>query len=251
MLKRKKEPEHMDESWLIPYSDMLTLLLALFIVLYAMSTVDVGKFEELKQTLNAVFLGAPGILVSDKGLTEEDDNPLMDNTTRDYLNEEKQLQSYQKQMTEYFEEMGISNIVTSTLVEQGLLITIQDLALFDSGKANVREESWDLLYYIGEILAQIGNEVQVKGHTDNLPINTVEFPSNWELSTTRALNVVKKFVENPELKPYRFSVVGYSEYRPIQPNSTLEGRAKNRRVELLIIREYPPPPLIDFIGDPE
>lgn len=251
MRRRKKAPEHMDESWLIPYSDMLTLLLALFIVLYAMSTVDVGKFEELKKSLNAVFAGGSGLLVTDSGFTELEDNPMMDNTTKNYLYEDKKLRECQYQMTEYFEEVGLSNIISSRMTEQGLLITIQDLALFDSGKANLREESWELIKYLGEVLAQIENEIQVKGHTDNLPINTVEFPSNWELSTTRALNVVKKFVENPGLNANRFSVVGYAEYRPIESNATLEGRAKNRRVELLIVREYPPPNIIEMARNGE
>ncbi len=241
----------MDQSWLIPYSDMLTLLLALFIVLYAMSSVDMDKFQELKQTLNAVFSGGPGILLNEDALSELESDSIIDDATQNYLHEDKKLRECQYQMTEYFEDVGLSNIVSSKLTEQGLLITIQDLALFDSGKAEVRPESWDLIKYLGQILAEIENEIQVKGHTDNLPINTVEFPSNWELSTARALNVVKKFVENPELNANRFSVVGYSEYRPIESNLTSQGRAKNRRVELLVVRTYPPPNFIEMIQNGE
>ncbi len=247
MLRRKKTQEHMDQSWLIPYADMLTLLLALFIVLYAMSSVDMDKFQELKHTLNAMFSGGPGVLLNESALIELDNDPMTESATQNYLQEDRKLRECQYKMTEYFEEIGLSNIVSSKLTEQGLLITIQDLALFDSGKANVREESWDLIKYLGQIMAEIPNEIQVKGHTDNLPINTTEFPSNWELSTARALNVVKKFIENPELNANRFSVVGYSEYRPIEPNSTLEGRAKNRRVELLVVRTYPPPNIIEMV----
>lgn len=241
-MRRKKKPvTHTDESWLLPYADMLTLLLALFLVLYAMSTVNQEKFQELKQTLNAVFAGGSGVLVSDSGFTEWEDNPFTDNTINDYLFEEKRLRECQYQMNEYFEEMGLSQMVSTNLTKEGLLVTIQDIALFDSGKADVRNEAFDLLRYLGLILAEVDNHVQIRGHTDNLPINTREFPSNWELSVKRALNVMQKFSEIPNLEENRFSIVGYGEHRPITTNENPEGRAKNRRVELLVERFYENP----------
>lgn len=244
MRKRKRHEEHMDESWLIPYADILTLLLALFIVLYAMSTVNEDKFQELKETLNAFFSGGAGVLVSDKGITEAQDRPMTDNTANDYLFEEKKLRESQERMNEYFEEMGLSQVITTRVVKEGLLISIQDIALFDSGRAEVRAEASDLLTYLGVILAEVDNHVQVRGHTDNLPINTSHFPSNWELSMHRALNVMKKFTQIPNLEPNRFSVVGYGEYSPVVSNDSAEGRAKNRRVELLVERIYDNPIVI-------
>lgn len=242
----------MDDSWLLPYADMLTLLLALFIVLYSMSTVDQDKFQELKQTLNAVFSGGAGVLVSDSGFTEWEDNPLTDNTINDYLFEEKRLRECQYKMNEYFEEMGLSQMVSTSLTKEGLLVTIQDIALFDSGKADVRAEAHDLLKYLGLILVEVDNQVQIRGHTDNLPINTPEFPSNWELSVKRALNVMKKFTEIPNLEESRFSIVGYGEHRPVATNDNPEGRAQNRRVELLVERFYTNPATLlqsDSLGD--
>lgn len=244
MRKRKRPEEHMDESWLIPYADILTLLLALFIVLYSMSTVNEDKFQELRETLNAFFSGGVGVLVSDKGLTESQDNPMTDNTMNDYLFEEKNLRESQMRMQEYFEEMGLSHVITTRVLKEGLLVSIQDIALFDSGRAEVKAEASELLLYLGVILAEVDNHVQVRGHTDNLPINTSTFPSNWELSMHRALNVMKKFTEVPNLEPDRFSVVGYGEYSPITSNDTMEGRSKNRRVELLVERIYTNPLLI-------
>lgn len=231
----------MDDSWLLPYADMLTLLLAMFIVLYAMSSVNEDKFEELKETMNDLFAGGSGLLVSDSGFTELEDDPMTDNTTQNYMFEEKQLRECQQQMNEYFEEMNLSQMISTKLTQEGLLVTIQDIALFDSGKAYVRPESFDLLKYLGLILAEVDNHIQVRGHTDNLPISNQEFPSNWELSTERALNIMKNFLANQDIKANRFSVVGYSEYSPIDSNRTPEGRAKNRRVELLVERNYTNP----------
>ena len=241
MRKRKKHEEHMDESWLIPYADILTLLLALFLVLYAMSNVNEDKFQELKQSLNAVFSGGAGLLVSDSGFTELEDNPFTDNTINNYMFEEKKLRECQYQMNEYFEEMNLAQVINTQLTREGLLVTIQDVALFDSGKAEVRAEAADLLKYLGLILAEVDNRIQVRGHTDNLPIHTSEFPSNWELSVQRALNVMKKFTEIPNLEVRRLSVVGYGEYSPITTNDNPEGRAQNRRVELLVERYYDNP----------
>lgn len=241
MRKRKKVESHTDETWLIPYADMLTLLLALFLVLYAMSTVNQEKFQELKQTLNAVFAGGTGVLVTETGITEWENNLINQNELNNYLIEEKRLRECQVQMDNYFQEMGLAQTVTTRLTKEGLLVTIQDIALFDSGKADVRPEAKELLMYLGLILAEVDNHVQIRGHTDNLPINTREFPSNWELSLQRALNVMKKFTEIPNLKEERFSIVGYGEHRPIATNDTVEGRAQNRRVELLVERFYDNP----------
>ncbi|NLB88745.1 MAG: OmpA family protein [Syntrophomonadaceae bacterium] len=247
MRKRKKVESKTDETWLIPYADMLTLLLALFLVLYAMSTVNQEKFQELKQTLNAVFAGGTGVLVSDSGFTEWENDPLTQNAINNYLLEEKMLRECQFQVDEYLEGMGLSQTISTNLTKEGLLVTIQDVALFDSGKANVRPEADELLRYLGLILAEVDNHVQIRGHTDNLPINTREFPSNWELSVQRALNVMKKFTEIPNLDESRFSIVGYGEHRPIATNDTPEGRAQNRRVELLVERFFDNPEI--FLED--
>ena len=149
------------------------------------------KFHELKQTLNAVFAGGTGVLVTETGITEWENNLINQNELNNYLIEEKRLRECQVQMDNYFQEMGLAQTVTTRLTKEGLLVTIQDIALFDSGKVDVRPEAKELLMYLGLILAEVDNHVQIRGHTDNLPINTREFPSNWELSLQRALNVMK------------------------------------------------------------
>ncbi|MBO8158617.1 flagellar motor protein MotB [Thermosyntropha sp.] len=236
---KKKHEEHMDETWLIPYSDMLTLLLALFIVLFAMSQVDQQKFQEFKQMLQSLFAGGPGIMTTGEGLIEEGKKPNMENPPTSSLIETQKLEQYKEALDRYFKEQGLQSYITTAVTAKGLQITIQELALFDSGKADIRPEAEPVLRDLSVILAGLDNEVQISGHTDNLPIHTPEFPSNWELSTQRALNVMKFMLQNPDLDPARFSVVGYGEYRPRANNATVEGRALNRRVELLILRKYP------------
>lgn len=236
--RKAKHEEHLDEAWLLPYADLLTLLLALFLVLYAMSSVDEQKFQELKETLNAMFSGGIGVMESDQGLSKMDENPYPNNPPPNYIQEDQTLKEYQKKMEAFLEKEGLSQLVTTRVNELGLLITVQDLAFFDSGKANLKPESLKLLEFLGIMLEDIDNSVQIGGYTDSLPINTAQYPSNWHLSTDRALNVLQIFDQNPNLEPERFSVVGYGEYHPIASNDTAEGRQKNRRVEIVVFRKY-------------
>ncbi|SHG47468.1 chemotaxis protein MotB [Thermosyntropha lipolytica DSM 11003] len=239
MAKRHKKHEgHIDETWLIPYADMLTLLLALFIVLFAMSQVDQQKFEEFKRMLQSLFAGGPGIMTTGKALIDEGEKPNTENPPTQSLIETQKLEQYKEALDRYFKEQGIEALVTTTVNEKGLQIIIRDVALFDSGKADIKPEAMPILRDLSVILASLDNNIEVSGHTDNLPINTPQFPSNWELSTQRALNVMKFLLQNPDLDPARFSVVGYGEYRPIANNATVQGRAMNRRVEILLLRKY-------------
>ena len=245
---KKKHEEHIDETWLIPYADMLTLLLALFIVLFAMSQVDSSKFRELKRALESAFSGGVGIISSDSNIPEQDDNspnPLDPDPLNEFLLEDERLQQYKKMLDEYFQEQGLEKSVTNSITEKGLQVSIQEMALFDSGKAILHPEALDVITNISVILGDMDNYVEISGHTDNLPISTSEFPSNWELSVARSLNVMKYMLTNQKLNPARFSVVGYGEYRPIRSNETEEGRAANRRVELLILRMFMKPPPTD------
>lgn len=239
--KKKRHEDHMDETWLIPYADMLTLLLALFIVLFAISQVDQIKFYELKRSFESAFSGGTGILNSNSNTTDSEENSLDPDPVTDFLLEEELLQGYKEMLDEYFEEQGMQNSVTNVVIEKGLQVSIQEMALFDSGKAVLRPEAFPVIDTLAVLLADMDNYVEVSGHTDNLPINTPEFPSNWELSVARSLNVMKYMLRNDNLQPERFSVVGYGEYRPIRSNNTEEGRAANRRVEVLILRMHVKP----------
>jgi chemotaxis protein MotB len=237
--KRHKEEEHIDETWLIPYADMLTLLLALFIVLFAMSSVDVDKFKMLSQSLNMALNGGNGVLeYQDVKLNDipnsfdrEFDRSMFDLENKDM----EQLEEIQKNINEYIEQRSLQDQLKTELSDEGLLIVIMDDALFDSGSAIVKEGSKRLAYEISEILAtDPPRDIIISGHTDNVPINNAQFSSNWHLSVMRAVNFMRVILEKESLDPEKLSVKGYGEFRPVAPNDAAEGRAKNRRVELLI-----------------
>jgi len=251
MLKKNKaQDEHKDETWLIPYSDMLTLLLALFIVMFAMSQIDQYKMQQMKMVLEAMFSGGTSMLEGDSSVSadelqiiqdpqpEQQDQPIpLPEMNTEALVEDRKLHAYKEKLEQYFEDVGMASRVTCRVEEIGLRVSIQDIALFDSSKADLRPEALPVIENLSYILEGLDNNIQIAGHTDNRPINTKEFPSNWELSVARGLNVLKALLKNPNLAPEKFSVVGYGEYQPVAPNTTEEGMAKNRRVELIIIRD--------------
>jgi len=255
--RKRHEPheEHADESWLLPYSDLMTLLLALFIVLYAASAVNTSKFEEMSRAFKTAFNSGIGILDNGsitedsqlKRRTAEDLNRMDDGTkskTREALKQEEQqnLEKLQKELDKYIQKNGLSTQLETQLNQSQLLITIRDNALFASGSATVKPDSQKLATAIGNMLQQYPDyEILVTGHTDNQPISTSEFPSNWELSSKRAINFMKILLQNSAFDPKKFSAIGYGEFRPLESNATDAGRAVNRRVEVSILRHYVEP----------
>ncbi|WP_256760377.1 flagellar motor protein MotB [Cohnella sp. WQ 127256] len=254
MSRKRHEPheEHIDESWLLPYSDLMTLLLALFIVLYSASAVNTSKFEEMSKAFKTAFSSGIGIL--DNG-TNTQDNNLKRNTPQDETRsnngkkdksreelkqqEQQNLEQLQKELNKYIDKNGLSSQLDTQLNHSQLLITIRDNALFPSGSASIKNDSQKLAAAIGQMLQQYPDyEIMVTGHTDNQPINTTEFPSNYELSFKRALNFMKILLDNTEFDPKHFSAIGYGEFRPLGSNVTDAGRAINRRVEVSILRNY-------------
>lgn len=226
--KHKKHDEHIDETWLIPYADLLTLLLALFIVLFASSTIDTQKYNNLKEALSAAFQGGPRVI--DTRSFPDDIIEKMEKTQKDSTLEQLKIQ-----LDQYISENNLTMVLETHIINDNLLITIRDYALFDSGRAEIKPEFRPTVVAISTILDKYSQyEVVVSGHTDNVPINNAEFQSNWDLSSKRALNFMKLLLQNENLDPYRFSAIGYGEYRPIAENDTPEGRAQNRRVEVAI-----------------
>jgi len=153
------------------------------------------------------------------------------------LRETVQLLQVKEAVDRYIKAAGLGGDLETQLTEDGLRIRIRDSALFRSGQADLLPESRVLAGNVAKLLAGLNQQIIVAGHTDNVPINTAQFPSNWELSGMRAVNFMRfMFTQEATLKPANFSAVGYSEYRPVGPNTTNEGRAKNRRVEIWILR---------------
>ncbi|NIK79846.1 chemotaxis protein MotB [Paenibacillus castaneae] len=267
--KHEEHEEHVDESWLIPYADLLTLLLALFIVLYSMNSVDVKKFEEMSHAFNIVLSSGSGVLSETSVIRQGDDDGKKSDVignkknqsdkTKDSANEQDaedkareelikqeqaELEDLKKKVDDYIEKNGLTSDLETKLNFSQLMITISDSALFAPAQANVKPESKELAIAIGKLLQLYPNyEVVVSGHTDDKPISTVFFKSNWDLSSMRAIRFMDILLENKQLKPERFSAMGFGEYRPVGDNKTVEGRAKNRRVEVSIIHTYADPKL--------
>ncbi|OPX44131.1 motility protein B [Ruminiclostridium hungatei] len=232
--KKVHHEEHVDETWLIPYADMLTLLLALFIVMFAMSQLDNAKFQKVSEQFNIIFSGGSGVLEKEgTSLIPMEDLPSLNKQEDDIMEQIKE------DIEKEIKGNGYSDKVSVTLNDEGLGISIQDVVLFNSGKADVLPGVHAMLLHVSDIVKGLDNDIKVVGHTDDIPINTPQFRSNWDLSAIRAINVMNFFIDNGGLNPERFSIQGFGQYSPKYDNSTVEGKAKNRRVEIVVIRKYP------------
>lgn len=243
--RKKKHEEHVDEAWLLPYADILTLLLALFIVLFAASEVDSKKFQAISSSFNSELQGGTGILDQEAPVES------LDPSTTAKLNEDlpsgeseeeilaakdqQELEDFQTKIEAYIDEKGLSPRLQTEMTVKGLMITIREGVLFESGSADIIGGSQTIADEISNLLvSDPPRMIFIEGHTDNIPAGTKEYPTNWELSSARAINFMKILLENDKLDPEKFSATGYSEYHPIATNDTPEGRTENRRVEVLI-----------------
>jgi chemotaxis protein MotB len=249
----KKEPEkHVNhERWLVSYADFITLLFAVFVVLYAMGQSDKKKVEEIAASIQASFgmanagATAPKInVITSSAITIIPSiNPKapIAPTTRQrggqakVRAEEKDFRQIKASIEAYLVKQGAQSKVSLEITRRGLIVSLKEAGFFDSGKATIKPEAYELINTIAEVVSQYNNPLRLEGHTDNVPINTSQFPSNWELSTTRATNGLKYLLSNFDLDPDKISATGYAEFRPLADNATPEGRARNRRVDLVML----------------
>ncbi|OGX61521.1 MAG: hypothetical protein A2189_07370, partial [Paenibacillus sp. RIFOXYA1_FULL_44_5] len=210
-------------------------------------------------SLNAAFTGGTGVLNQSSHISLTDtqtdpvsssnlNNPNPNSNTIPNTNpnstasqtvqqETAELSQLKQKMDQYIKDNQLTTQLETKLTDSYLLIRIRDHALFDSGSANLKTESQQLAMAVSQLLAQYPKyRIQIAGYTDNVPIQTAEFPSNWDLSTKRALNFMKILLQDSNMDPARFSAVGYGEYHPIAVNTTEEGRSQNRRVEIYVYR---------------
>ncbi|RWR11204.1 flagellar motor protein MotB [Siminovitchia fortis] len=246
MSKRKRKKRHEDElgeSWLLPYADLMTLLLALFIVLFAASSVDAQKFQQISKVFSGIFVGGDGPVEFEKPLEieeqidETEDDPKSDPMEQfaDEIADLKILEALKEKVDNYIQEKEYEDKFSTSLTSEGLLITINDSVLFKSGSADVRESDKKTAKELAALLEmELPRSVIISGHTDNVPIKNSEFQSNWELSVMRAVNFMKVLLEDEKLDPRLFSAKGFGEFQPIADNKTAKGREANRRVEVLI-----------------
>lgn len=234
-MKKRKHEEHMNhERWLLSYSDFMTLLMILFVVLFAMSNVDKAKFKQLSDSLRVSMGGGKTIIAKEDGVPITVDTKPIENDLTEKA-EQAKMEDLKRQVDKYLEKNGMKADVSTQVDERGLVVSLNDTLFFDTGRAEVKPESQKKLIEIGKILNQLNNYMRVEGHTDNVPIKNDQFSSNWQLSCARASNVTELLINSANIPPQKLSAVGYGEYRAIADNSTEDGKAKNRRVNIIIV----------------
>ncbi|PZN12807.1 MAG: flagellar motor protein MotB [Bacillota bacterium] len=251
--------------WLLTYADLITLLLAFFVVMYAMSEVNVARYEAVAASLRAAFATAGETLIDTEGISPHA-RKVLDGLNRDTgypyppgtpggtppsrpggelpglgpgaggQAEAELLKGVAGRVNEALREAGLGGNAAAELTERGVAITFQEHIFFDLGRADLRPEGRALLRRLAPILADVPGTILVEGHTDDLPIRSGRFPSNWELSTARATTVVRFLAEEAGLDPRRLAAIGYGEWRPRYPNTSDANRARNRRVEIVLLR---------------
>lgn len=237
--KKQHHEEHVDEAWLLPYSDMLTLLLALFIVMFAMGQTDKAKFQQMAQEFNVIFAGGTAMMNnSGESPIVPTGSPSQSTQSASQLEEDK-MNQIKTQLEQEIKQEGYADKIKVDLNGDGLDISIQDVVLFNSGEADVLNDVSPLLLKVSNMLKGLDNKIKVVGYTDNVPINNSKFRSNWDLSAMRAINVMNFMTSAGQLGQDRMSIQAYGDQMPKYSNDTEEGRAKNRRVEIVLIRKYP------------
>jgi chemotaxis protein MotB len=214
------------DRWLLTYADMITLLLAFFIVMYSMSRLDAKKFGQISEELNIVLKGGKQALV--KYIEEQETNGRG-------IMKIGSLAMIQQQIEQRFKEVEKQSMIQTEVTERGLVVHIMESTLFKEGSATLLPGALDVLDMIYEKIKDAPNHVRIEGHTDDKPINNEQFKSNWELSTARATAVVNYFIANHNFPPDKISALGYGEYRPRRPNNSIENRSQNRRVDIVIL----------------
>lgn len=245
------------ERWLITYADLITLLMIFFVVMYAMSSIDQAKFDSLSVSLQKSLspenkiqmenMGTSGLTnrrpVSDDKTKEE---PSKQNTAQSdqqkseaqaQAEEQKRLDDLKKKIEQYIAQNNLAGKVSVLDTDKGVQIILNDAALFESGSATLKEQALHVLGGMAPFLVIVPNKITVEGHTDNVPISNGKFPSNWELSAARAINVVH-FFESAGIPHDRLRAAGYADTVPLGPNDTAANRAANRRVNLIVERLY-------------
>ncbi|MGH7184342.1 MAG: flagellar motor protein MotB [Nitrospiraceae bacterium] len=244
MAKKKHEEHENHERWLVSYADFITLLFAFFVVMYSISSVNEGKFrsvsDSIKAALNPIVSPAttsmPFTIGQNKAVKID---PTLESIKEPAMRRLRQVIQFLK------EETHIEVISLKELTNGDIVLTLPDTVLFRSGESALRPEAHPFIQAISDVLIELDRHVRVEGHTDNVPIATAQFPSNWELSATRAVTVVRAFFEEYGVPADHLTAVGHADSRPLTDNLTPENRAKNRRVEIVVQERRPIPQPIE------
>ena len=252
MARKKKEEEHENhERWLVSYADFITLLFAFFVVMYAISSVNEGKYRVMSDSIVGAFRNTPGsdklIVVSPSEqksagssqiqLQTPSAKPELVEVEKEKLQRRENMKSVAGNLLNVMEPLVKGGQVKVTESNRGISIEINASLLFAPAHAELNQESIQVLTAVGKVLANDTHQVQIEGHTDNVQISgslTRIFPTNWELSAARAINVTK-YLQQQGIDPSALSAAAFAEHKPVADNSTREGKAKNRRIEITLV----------------
>ena len=216
------------EGWQIIYTGFVLILLCFFIMLCSFSSMQEEKiirFVPSFESAVSIFSG---------GLSFESGKDIL-NPTADIVDKNSEIARILEELETLKNNLGLPKEINFFLADKGLVMSLSDTVLFKSGVAGISKEAIPILEKVGSIITKTASDIQIEGHTDNLPINTGGFPSNWELSTARAVNILRIFLEKVKISPERLTAVGFGEFQPLFPNDSPEHRAKNRRVEIVFV----------------
>jgi len=271
MARRKSHEEHANhEAWAIPYADLMTLLLAFFVVMYAISSLNEGKYRVMADALTTAFGGAPrtitqvqvgnqqvqggghdspavirapsmtGGAVADPtrlpSMASQMTRPVSLRDREQLQRAERQLGQIAEKLTQALAPLVSQGVITVRRTELWIEVEINSDILFPTGSAALDTRARETLGKLADVLQDAPNGVRVEGHTDNMPIATAQYPSNWELSAARAASVVHLFADHG-VQPQRLAMMGYGEFRPRESNAQIEGRNRNRRVMVIILAD--------------
>jgi chemotaxis protein MotB len=258
--KKKGDPEN-HERWLLTYADMITLLLIFFIILYSMSKIDVAKYTQLAQSLSMQFKkvntviphgktgtndqgeGTKGTLpnkTEDKNISQMNQSEQEKKLENDIKQKEQELQNLKQKIEQYINDNKLETQVSVKNTDRGIAITLNDLFLFDSGKADLKAASFPILAKLATLFPDLKTKISFEGHTDNQPLSTGSiYKDNQGLSAARSLSVMRYFDHVPNLDPNLLVGSYYGDSKPVAPNDTPENRQKNRRVEIIVLRDTP------------
>ncbi len=226
---RKASGNH--ERWMVSHADFMTLLFAFFVVLYSSAEVDRAKMARLSGAIAAGF-----------GANEGHPTVLIPGTTAAIpahpIRSQETVEAIRRKIEEGLAEELKRRTVAVRETPEGLVLSLREVGFFDSGSAALRSSSLDTFDRIGAVLATVESSLRIEGHTDNVPIHTALFQSNWELSTARATEITRLLLTREKIGPARLSAAGYAEYHPIAENGNEEGRRLNRRVDLVIVAPH-------------
>ncbi|MDY0396997.1 flagellar motor protein MotS [Virgibacillus halophilus] len=228
--KIRKSKKNGSPKWMVTYSDMITLILVFFILLFSMSQIDLEKFKAITQSFN-------DRAILDQKSTEKGQENESDVAAPPKNVQEESLEGLLQEVERYLAKNGLNDVITASRTRRGVVLILQERILFASGQADILTSGKPFLNKVGSLLQNIDNQVEVQGHTDSRPIKNYRYPSNWELSGARASSVIRYLIAQGNFTPSRFTAVGYADTRPAAANDSEDNWKKNRRVEIIILKK--------------